>query len=87
MKRRLVLFVLLLCGVLSVPLSPLRVTQIATVEAAAERKACIVFVTRTGERYHVDGCRYLRRSRIPMEKREAIRAGFTPCRVCGGSDC
>ena len=85
MMQRLVLFILLLCAALSWPL-PSRGTQVAAVEAA-ERKTCIVYVTRTGERYHVDDCRYLRRSRKAIDKREAIRAGYTPCRVCGGSDC
>jgi hypothetical protein len=40
-----------------------------------------VYVTRTGGKYHRDGCRYLRRSRIPMSLREAARR-FGPCSVC-----
>jgi len=55
--------------------------------AAAAKQECVVYITRTGDRYHVGDCRYLRRSRIPVEKREAIKAGYTPCRVCGGSGC
>jgi hypothetical protein len=41
-----------------------------------------VFVTRTGIRYHRDGCMYLRLSRIPASLGEAVRMGYTPCRVC-----
>ncbi len=52
-----------------------------------QRRECIVYVTRTGHRYHKDGCRYLRYSRIPMSKQRAEASGFTPCHVCGGSDC
>ncbi len=40
-----------------------------------------VYVTRTGTRYHRDGCRHLARSRIPMPLKEAaVRYG--PCSVC-----
>lgn len=41
-----------------------------------------VYITRTGIRYHRDGCRSLRRSRIPVSLQEAIRRGYTPCRIC-----
>jgi hypothetical protein len=41
-----------------------------------------VFVTRTGVRYHRDGCMYLRLSRIPVELGEAVRMGYSPCKVC-----
>jgi len=44
--------------------------------------ADIVYVTRTGEKYHRAGCRYLSKSRIPMARDEAIRRGYTPCSVC-----
>ena len=40
-----------------------------------------VYVTRTGEKYHRDGCRYLSRSKIPMSLKEAAKR-FGPCSVC-----
>lgn len=40
-----------------------------------------VHVTRTGAKYHRAGCRYLK-SDIPMELKEAIKRGYTPCSVC-----
>jgi micrococcal nuclease len=40
-----------------------------------------VYVTRTGEKYHRDGCRYLSRSRIPMSLKDA-KLGYTACSVC-----
>jgi hypothetical protein len=40
-----------------------------------------VYVTRTGAKYHRDGCRYLARSRIPMELSEAA-SRYDPCTVC-----
>ena len=42
----------------------------------------IVHITRTGEKYHRAGCRYLSKSDIPIERAEAIRRGYTPCSVC-----
>jgi hypothetical protein len=50
--------------------------------AARQDPATItVYVTRTGEKYHRDGCRYLSRSRIPMPLKEAAKR-FAPCSVC-----
>ena len=40
-----------------------------------------VYVTRTGTKYHRDGCRYLARSKIPMSLKEAA-ARYGPCSVC-----
>ncbi|MFA4965785.1 MAG: ComEC/Rec2 family competence protein, partial [Thermoleophilia bacterium] len=40
-----------------------------------------VFVTETGECYHLSGCRYLSRSKIPISLRDA-KARYRPCSVC-----
>ena len=40
-----------------------------------------VYVTRTGKKYHRDGCRYLRRSKIPMSL-TAAKQRYGPCSVC-----
>lgn len=42
-----------------------------------------VYVTETGSKYHAAGCRYLRRSSIPMRKSEAVKR-YSACSVCGG---
>lgn len=42
----------------------------------------IVYVTRTGKKYHQGSCRYLRRSKIPMKLIDA-KARYGPCSVCG----
>lgn len=47
-----------------------------------EPQGSIVFITRTGIRYHVGSCRYLRKSRIPIDIKEAAGKGYTPCKVC-----
>ncbi len=45
-------------------------------------EAEIVYITRTGIRYHRGDCRYLRKSRIPVEIGEATGRGYTPCKIC-----
>jgi hypothetical protein len=42
----------------------------------------IVFITRTGIRYHRGSCRHLRKSKLPMDVGEAKADGYTPCKVC-----
>ena len=42
----------------------------------------IVYITKTGTKYHREGCRYLSKSAIPIKKREAIARGYTPCLRC-----
>jgi hypothetical protein len=46
-----------------------------------ERKDLTVFVTKSGTKYHRDGCRYLASSRIPMSLSEASQR-YGPCSVC-----
>lgn len=41
-----------------------------------------VYITRTGSKYHANGCRYLSRSKIPISKASAQAQGYTPCSVC-----
>ncbi|MDK2816209.1 MAG: competence protein ComEC [Moorella sp. (in: firmicutes)] len=42
-----------------------------------------VYITRTGKKYHLDGCRYLAKSKIPISLSEAKARGYTPCSICG----
>lgn len=44
-------------------------------------KQITVYVTRTGIKYHLSDCRYLRKSRIPMTLSEAKRT-YGPCKIC-----
>jgi hypothetical protein len=41
-----------------------------------------VYITKTGSKYHSDGCRYLSRSCIPISLSEAKSEGYDPCSVC-----
>ncbi len=42
----------------------------------------IVYTTATGEKYHLEGCRYLKDSAIPTTREKAGAQGDTPCSVC-----
>ena len=53
-----------------------------TTQQAVDPQTATVYVTKTGKKYHRDGCRSLSRSRIPMTVKEAKAKGYTPCSVC-----
>jgi len=56
-------------------------TQQTSPSATSETKSQTVYITRTGKKYHRDGCRYLH-SRIPISLKEAKARGYEPCKVC-----
>lgn len=61
------------------------VLPVAAQKAPAQQqdpKTQIVYVTRTGKKYHRDGCRYLASSKIPISLKDAKARGFTACKVC-----
>lgn len=41
-----------------------------------------VYITKTGSKYHRGSCSYLRSSKIPISKAEAIRRGYGACSRC-----
>ncbi len=42
----------------------------------------IVYITKTGEKYHRDGCSSLRKSKIEITLSEAVSRGYGPCKNC-----
>jgi|APSaa5957512622_1039677.scaffolds.fasta_scaffold60178_2 hypothetical protein len=42
----------------------------------------VVYITRTGEKYHRLGCHHLSRSKIPISLKDAKKNRYTPCKVC-----
>lgn len=56
------------------------VTEAPTTEPVPENYG--VFKTNTGTKYHKEGCRYLKQSKIPISKEEAISQNLEPCSVC-----
>jgi competence protein ComEC len=53
----------------------------ASARSSTASGGTIVYVTTSGDCYHVAGCRYLSSSRIPIALRDA-RGAYRPCRVC-----
>lgn len=41
-----------------------------------------VYITNTGEKYHSSGCKYLRKSKVPIELSDALAQGYAACKVC-----
>ena len=59
-----------------------RVTSLSVESAAVESESeGEVYVTRTGKKYHQEGCTSLRRSKIPISLAEA-KQGYGPCGRC-----
>ena len=44
----------------------------------APTESVTVYITNTGEKYHRDGCQYLRQSKIPVTLEEAKARGYEP---------
>ena len=47
------------------------------------RSGILVYVTKDGEKYHTEECRYIDgKDVIPIDKADAESAGYEPCSVC-----
>lgn len=42
----------------------------------------IVYITKTGAKYHRDGCSSLKKSKIAITLQEAVNRGYEPCKIC-----
>jgi predicted small secreted protein len=42
----------------------------------------IVYITKTGDKFHRSSCHYLSKSKISISRDDAISAGYTACSVC-----
>lgn len=51
-------------------------------EAAQQPTELTVYITDTGAKYHMSGCRYLRQSSHPISLSAAKAQGYTACKVC-----
>ncbi|MDR1099545.1 MAG: thermonuclease family protein [Treponema sp.] len=67
--------VLLLIPLFLIPAAGLLLSQAAGGETA-------VYVTNTGEKYHRENCRSLRRSKIALSLEDAVKSGYSPCSTC-----
>ena len=50
--------------------------------AFAASGSTIVYITRTGSKYHKGTCSYLRQSKIEITLSDAVDRGYTPCSRC-----
>lgn len=41
-----------------------------------------VYITTYGEKYHIDECFHLRKSKFPIDLDEAVKKGYEPCKNC-----
>ena len=54
-------------------------------EALADEESklnCTVWLTKTGDCYHIEGCRFLRSKYESLTQREAIERGYAACSEC-----
>jgi len=51
-------------------------------QAPQQQEDIVVYITETGSKYHREGCRYLKKSKIPISLEDAVKRGYTPCSVC-----
>lgn len=65
------------------PKSTLYPTKAPTPKPVSEdTQNYIVYITRTGKKYHRNGCQYLRQSKIEIDINDAKRRGYTACSRC-----
>lgn len=72
-RWKIIILLLAICAL------PILCSQLQTTQK--EPEDVIVYVTRTGAKYHRASCRSLRYSKIPMTLKEAAKS-YTPCRIC-----
>jgi competence protein ComEC len=52
------------------------------VTATSKDQSVTVYTTKTGSKYHADGCSSLSKSKIPISLSDAKAKGLTPCSKC-----
>lgn len=61
---------------------PAAKSHAAPVSPPAASGETIVYVTKSGKKYHRQDCYHLRKSSIPLSLKEAVRRGYEPCSHC-----
>ena len=51
------------------------------VESVAVKEQ-VVYITKTGKKYHKSSCHHLKKSKIEIKKSKAKELGYTACAVC-----
>jgi len=63
----------------SAPTTTPKQTAVPTKQVEKEQ---IVYIGKTGNKYHIAGCRTLKGNDIPISLTEALKEGREPCKVC-----
>jgi micrococcal nuclease len=50
--------------------------------ASGQAEDLTVYVTNTGTKYHLETCKSLSRSKIPLSLGDAVRSGYEACAIC-----
>ena len=58
------------------------VAQAPAPQQQPQSKEQVVYITKTGKKYHRANCRYLSRSKIGTTLKDAKGNGYTACSVC-----
>lgn len=74
------IYLYLIVIILFVPISG--VIAMSQTHSIEQQKEVTVYITKTGKKYHRDGCRYLSRSKIKTTKKKAVKSGFGACSIC-----
>jgi len=54
----------------------------ADVDEAYDADEIIVYITKSGTKYHREDCCHLKKSKIPISLEQAKERGLEPCSVC-----
>ena len=60
------------------------VTSVVVAQTAtkAKPKSDTVYITDTGTKFHRSGCRSLKKSKTAISRSDAVKQGYTACKVC-----
>lgn len=62
--------------------APIYSTTTTTISLVYAPASTIVFITKTGEKYHYSWCQYLSQSKIEIKLDAAVAKNLEPCSVC-----
>jgi hypothetical protein len=82
MKKQFLILMFFIVGLSFLGETAYQATSSLSLTPAVQKKDYTVYITNTGERYHRGSCRYLSRSKIAIKKSDAVKQGYTPCKVC-----
>jgi len=82
MKRRLLLLLALWLFWPSPGVVSMLPAQQPAAQMSQDATSETVYIMRSGNRYHRDGCRFLSQNKIKTTVKEAQAGGYTPCKVC-----